>query len=183
MDKEAVFIAIIVFVLLAFLPIVIKGKNNKNGTIVTILTSITAIAVFPSIFLQLELGQTFILILWIIALILSIAGRDKIRFEISKENETEEFSSKTNVENVKIKKDNENAWTVTGMIRNNSPSNIKGSVKIKFLTSNSDIIHTTKTRVNDGDILKPGQAGVFDYYTEPKNFNGVTDFDIKFYQQ
>jgi len=104
-------------------------------------------------------------------------------FENSRKNETVQFSEKNKVENVQINKDNKFAWAVTGMIRNNSSSNIKGAVKIKFLTSSGDIVHTTRTKVNDGDILKPGQAGSFDYYTEPKNFEGVTDFDVEFYER
>ena len=66
-----------ILIILGLLPIMIKGKNNKNGTIVTILTMISVIAVIPSIMLQLDLGQTFIIILWVIALILSIVGRIK----------------------------------------------------------------------------------------------------------
>lgn len=77
MKGEAVFISLIIFMILAFLPMMFKGKNNKYGTTVTILTVISAIAVFPSIILQLDFGQTFILILWFIALILSIIGRRK----------------------------------------------------------------------------------------------------------
>lgn len=127
-----------------------------------------------------------------IFLSLSLALMISCGFENSKKNETVqfsnktktvEFSNKTKTENVKINKDNKYAWAVTGMIRNNSSSNIKGAVKIKFLTSSGDIVHTTRTKINDGDILKPGQAGNFDYYTEPENFNGVTDFDVEFYEQ
>jgi hypothetical protein len=69
------------------------------------------------------------------------------------------------------------------MIRNNSSSNIKGAIKIKFLTSNVDIAHTAIAKVNDGDYLKLGQAGSFDYYAEPKNFSGVTDFYVEFYER
>ncbi|WP_139959870.1 Phr family secreted Rap phosphatase inhibitor [Flavicella sediminum] len=104
-------------------------------------------------------------------------------FKSSKQNDSVEFTQKTKVENVKINKDNKYAWAVTGMIRNNSSSNIKGAVKIKFLTPNGDIVHTTRAKVNDGDVLKPGQAGNFNYYTEPKNFNRVTDFDVEFYER
>jgi hypothetical protein len=77
MKSEAVFITLIIFAILAFLPIMIKGRDNKYGTTVIILTVISAIAVFPSMILQLDFGQTFILILWFIALILSIIGRSK----------------------------------------------------------------------------------------------------------
>lgn len=104
-------------------------------------------------------------------------------FENSNTQETSPIAEITEVENVKINKENKYGWAVTGMIRNNSSSNIKGAVKIKFLTESGDIVHTTRTKVNDGDVLKPGQAGVFDYYTEPENFNGVTDFDVEFYER
>lgn len=93
------------------------------------------------------------------------------------------FSSKTKVENVKINKDNEFAWGLTGMIRNESSSKIKGYAKIKFLNGKGDIVHTASCFVNDRDYLKPGQAGVFEYYTIPKNFDGVVDFDIEFIEK
>lgn len=102
----------------------------------------------------------------------------------SSKNTTEDFtSSKTKVENVKIKKDNKFAWAVVGMIRNESSSEIKGYVKIKFLNSSGDIVNTTMTRVNDGDSFEPGQAASFDYYTEPDNFDDVTDFDVHFVEK
>ena len=81
MKSEAVFITLIIFAILAFLPLMIKGRNNKYGTTIIILTVISALAVFPSILLQLDFGQTFILILWFIALILSIVGRRKNKTE------------------------------------------------------------------------------------------------------
>lgn len=92
-------------------------------------------------------------------------------------------SSKTNVENVKIKKDNKFAWAVVGMIRNESPSSIKGHVKIKFLNSKGDIVNSALARVNDGDSFGPGQAASFDYFTEPNNFEGVTNFDVIFVEK
>lgn len=79
MKDEAIFITLIIFIIIAFLPLMVKGKNNKYGTTVTILTVISVIAVFPSIMLQLDFGQTFILILWFVALILSIIGRRKTK--------------------------------------------------------------------------------------------------------
>lgn len=77
MKGDAVFITLIIFVILAFLPLMIKGKNNKHATTLTILTIISAVTVFPSILLQLDFAQNFILVLWFIALILSIIGREK----------------------------------------------------------------------------------------------------------
>ena len=87
------------------------------------------------------------------------------------------------VENVKIKKEFPNAWAVTGMVRNNGSSSIKGAVKIKFLNSNGDIVHSTRTKVNDGDNLNSGQAGNFEYFAKPEKFDGVTDFDVEFYER
>ncbi len=66
------------------------------------------------------------------------------------------------------------------MIRNETSSKIKGYAKIKFLNSKGDITHTTKCFVNDRAYLNPGQAGVFEYFTLPKNFEGVIDFDVEF---
>ena len=77
MKNEAVFITLLIFLIIGLIPIMVKGKNNKFGTVVNILTLISVIAVIPSIMLQLDLGQTFIIILWIIAMILSIIGRNK----------------------------------------------------------------------------------------------------------
>lgn len=79
MKNEAVFITLIIFVILAFIPIMIKGKNNKHSSTVTVFTIASAVAVFPSILLQLDFAQTFILIVWFIALILSIVGRRKVK--------------------------------------------------------------------------------------------------------
>jgi hypothetical protein len=102
------------------------------------------------------------------------------RFD-SSEKTTESFtSSKVKVENVTIKEDSKFAWAVVGMIRNESSSDIKGYVKIKFLNSRRDIVYTTKARVNDGDYFGPGRAASFDYFTEPENFDGVTDFEVNF---
>jgi len=91
--------------------------------------------------------------------------------------------SKTKVENVQIKKEHSNAWAVTGMIRNESSTSIKGAVKIKFLNSKGDVVHNTQAKVNDGDPIKPGQAGNFEYFTDPEKFNDVTDFDVIFYER
>ena len=101
-------------------------------------------------------------------------------FNSSKKSNELFTSSKTKVENVEIKKDNKFAWAVVGMIQNESSSEIKGYVKIKFLNSNGDILNTAKAKVNDGDSFGPGQAANFDYFTEPNNFDGVTDFAVDF---
>ena len=67
------------------------------------------------------------------------------------------------------------------MIRNNSSSDIKGAVKIKFLNSKGDAVHNARAKLNDGDPIKPGQAGSFEYFAKPENFDDVTDFNIEFY--
>tara|TARA_B100001750_G_C15458151_1_gene572719 strand:+ start:175 stop:510 length:336 start_codon:yes stop_codon:yes gene_type:complete len=104
-------------------------------------------------------------------------------FDSSKKATESINSSKIKVENVKIKEDSKFAWAVVGMIRNKSSSDIKGYVKIKFLNSTGDIVYTTKARVNDGDSFGPGRAASFDYFTEPKNFEGVTDFEVDFVEK
>jgi len=96
---------------------------------------------------------------------------------------TSSTSTKTKVENIQIKKEHSNAWAVIGMIRNESSADIKGAVKIKFLNSKGDIVHNTRAKVNDGDPIKPGQAGNFKYFTDPDKFDDVTNFDIKFYER
>lgn len=90
---------------------------------------------------------------------------------------------KTKVENVRIEKKYTETWAVSGMIRNIGNTNIKGAVKIKFLNSRGDIIYNTRTYVNDGDPIKPGQAGSFEYFTNSERFDNVTDFDVVFYEQ
>lgn len=90
---------------------------------------------------------------------------------------------KTKVENVQIVKENTNAWAVRGMIRNISSSTVKGAVKIKFLNPNGDILHSHQAYVNDGDPLNPNQAGVFEYYAAPSEFDGVVDFAVEFYER
>ena len=101
-------------------------------------------------------------------------------FDSSKKTIDSFTSSKVKVENVRIKEDSKFAWAVVGMIRNESSSDIKGYVKIKFLNLGGDIVYTTKAKVNDGDSFGPGIAASFDYFTEPKNFDGVTDFEVEF---
>jgi len=91
-------------------------------------------------------------------------------------------SIKTKVEDVKIIKKHSNAWAVSGMIRNNSSSHLKGAVKIKFLNSKGDVVHSCRAKVNDGDPLKPGQAGNFKYFTDPEKFDDVDNFDVVFYE-
>lgn len=90
---------------------------------------------------------------------------------------------KTKIEDVKIVKEHSNAWAVRGMVRNISSSSIKGAVKIKFLNSNGDILHSHKAYVNDGDPLNPNQAGAFEYFDDPKEFMNVVDFDVEFYER
>ena len=46
--------------------------------------------------------------------------------------------------------------------------------------SNGDIVKTYSAFVNGGDPLKPGQAGPFEYWTNPDDFDGVVDFQVIF---
>lgn len=116
---------------------------------------------------------------------LTIAILTSCRLDTSNKESTNSSSTSTKkkVENVQIKKEHSNAWAVTGMIRNNSSLEIKGAVKIKFLNSRGDVVHNTRAKVNDGDPIKPGQAGNFEYFTDPDKFDDVTDFDVKFYER
>ncbi|WP_425077898.1 hypothetical protein [Psychroserpens sp. S379A] len=118
-----------------------------------------------------------------IILILTLSFLISCGFESSKKTTESVTTSKVKVENVKIKEDSKFAWAVEGMIRNESSSEIKGYVKIKFLNSSGDIVYSTKAKVNDGDSFGPGRAASFDYFTEPKNFDGVTDFEVDFVEK
>lgn len=92
-------------------------------------------------------------------------------------------NNKYSVENVRISKDYSNAWALKGSIRNNSNSSIKGAVKIKFLNSKGDIVHSNRANVNSGDFISPGQAADFDYFVSPEKFKDVVDFEIEFYER
>jgi len=88
------------------------------------------------------------------------------------------YASDVRAENVRIVKEHSNAWAVKGMVRNLENHSIKGYVKIKFLNSQGDILKTANAYVNDGDPLSPGQAGAFEYWTGPKDFQGVVNFQV-----
>ena len=104
-------------------------------------------------------------------------------FDSSTKANTISTDSKFKVERVQIKKESEFAWSVVGMIRNQSSSDVKGHVKIKFLNSAGDILNTAKAKVNDGDSFFSGQAASFEYFTEPSKFEGVTNFDVEFVEK
>lgn len=87
------------------------------------------------------------------------------------------------VEDLRIDKIASNAWGLVGKIRNLEKRPIKGYVKIKFLDSKGDILHSYKAFVNDNDPLQPGQAGPFKYYTKPEDFNGVKNFNVIFVER
>ena len=88
------------------------------------------------------------------------------------------------VEGVRINKTKfSDLWGVIGKIRNLSNSPIKGSVTIKFLGSNGDIVKTDSRTVNNGDPIKPGQAAPFESWEDRKDFNGVVDFQIIFKEE
>ena len=115
----------------------------------------------------------------VIVFLLNQNNKSEFDYRINKSNISVE-KTKVSVENVRINKESKFAWSVKGMIRNETSSNIKGYVKIKFLNSRGDIVYTTKTRVNDGDSFSSRQSANFEYYTEPINFEGVTKFDVEF---
>jgi hypothetical protein len=102
---------------------------------------------------------------------------------INLDRETDVEEAKVSVENVKMVKEYPNAWTVRGFIRNNDSQSIKGWVKIKFINSNGDIVHSYDAYVNGGDPVKPGQAGSFSYTTDPSDFNDIKEFDILFIER
>lgn len=92
-------------------------------------------------------------------------------------------TTNVSVENVRISKDHSNAWAVKGSIRNNKTHSINGAVKIKFINSNGDIVHSNRAYVNGGDSFSPGQSANFEYFTDPKTFNDVVDFQVEFYER
>lgn len=92
-------------------------------------------------------------------------------------------TTNVSVENVHISKDHSNAWAVKGSIRNNTTHSIKGAVKIKFINSNGDIVHSNRAYVNGGDSFSPGQSANFEYFTDPETFNDVVDFQVEFYER
>ena len=119
-------------------------------------------------------------ILMIVACLYLSCGLDSDNYTDSSSTDN---SRNITVESVELIKEHSNAWAVKGMIRNNTSSDINGAVKIKFLNSKGDIVYNNRAFVNDGDPIQPGQAGNFVYYTDPYNFEGVTDFDVQFYER
>ena len=115
----------------------------------------------------------------VIAFLLNQNSESEFDYRINKSN-VSLAKTKVSVENVRINKNSKYAWSVEGMIRNKTSSEIKGYVKIKFLNSSGDIVYTSKAKVNDGDTFSSGQSANFDYFTEPKKFEGVTSFDVEF---
>ena len=89
------------------------------------------------------------------------------------------YASDVKVEDIQAKKV-PGACRVFGKVRNLENHAIKGYVKIKFLDGNGDILKTANTDVNGLDPIKPGQAGPFEYYTEPENCFGVVSFQVLF---
>ena len=57
---------------------------------------------------------------------------------------------------------------------------IKGYVKIKFLNARGDIVKTVNAYVNSLDPFNPGQAAPFEYWDDPSEFEGITDFQVIF---
>ena len=84
------------------------------------------------------------------------------------------------IEGVKLDKKDSNAWAVVGKVRNLESYKIKGYVKIKFIDSNGDVVKTHSAYVNDLDLLEPGQAGNFEFFASPKDYDGVVNFKVIF---
>jgi hypothetical protein len=87
------------------------------------------------------------------------------------------------VENVHVVKEYNNAWTLKGMVRNNSGHAASIAVRVKFLNAQGDVLYATKAVVNDWDPVASGKAAVFSYATDPKDFDGVTDYDVQPYER
>ena len=111
-----------------------------------------------------------------------IKGKTNVDEYFAQKYESKKTALKVSVENVRISKDYSNAWGVKGSIRNNTTRSIKGAVKIKFLNSRGDIVHSSRAYVNGGDFFSPGQSAVFEYFVSPQTFYDVVDFDIEFYE-
>lgn len=92
-------------------------------------------------------------------------------------------SDSMKLDSVNLIKESDEGWKLEGMVRNNNDEKVKGFVKIFFLNISGDVINTAKTRVNEGSYINPGQSAVFDYYTAPKEFDGVVDFNVEFVEQ
>ena len=104
--------------------------------------------------------------------------------ESSRSRETRVRSEATSVtwraENVHMEKTHSNAWCVKGSIRNLAKSSVKGTVRIKFIDINGDVIASYSAYVNDLDPIMPNQAGPFEYFTRPSDFDNVDHFEVLF---
>ena len=85
------------------------------------------------------------------------------------------------VQNLKINKDK--VYCISGNILNQQETAVSGYVKIKFLDENGDIKRTVATIVNDGNPFADNQSGAFEYWTLPKYFEGVENFEITFHEE
>ncbi len=90
------------------------------------------------------------------------------------------YASDVSIENVRIHKLYPTTWGVRGLVRNLENHPIKGYVKIKFLNARGDIVKTVSAYVNSLDPFNPGQAAPFEYYDNPSEFEGVTNFQVIF---
>ena len=121
---------------------------------------------------------------WILFLIALILAALYFYSRIGTTSLTKETNNdKVLIENVRISKDYSNAWAVKGSVKNNTTHSIKGAVKINFLNSNGDIVFSNRAYVNDGKPFGPGQSATFEYFDDPKTFDGVTKFKVEFYER
>ncbi len=56
-------------------------------------------------------------------------------------------------------------------------------MKIKFINSKGDIVHSNRANVNSGDYFSSGQAANFEYFVSSEKFKDVVDFQIEFYER
>lgn len=90
------------------------------------------------------------------------------------------YAADISVEDLTLSKKYTETWGVTGKIRNNESSAIRGYVKIKFIDGANDITKTASAYVNGNDPVGPGQAAPFEYWTESTDFKGVENFQVIF---
>ena len=84
------------------------------------------------------------------------------------------------VEKITLKKDYSTAWTINGVIQNTTTTAVDGYVKIEFLDSKGGVLKVALTDVNHGYPIEAGQSFPFEYWVNPQEFTGVSDYQVKF---
>lgn len=75
MKSVAFLLALAVIGLIAFVPLFLVPKWSRFRKAVMVICIALAILLIPSLYLQWDAGQTLMLVVWVAALVLSIAGR------------------------------------------------------------------------------------------------------------